>query len=509
MLSARETGAREAPLRGVLHGGRRAWIKRLDNALLIGIPLAGSLAVPFWFARHPFGLIEAATFAIGYLVIGLGIGTGFHRLFSHRSYRPHPVIRYGLAIAGSMAAQGSLRRWVMDHRRHHARTDAPGDVHSPYFDGRGRPTGRLRGFFHAHVGWMFDDAVTDPAIYARDLLHDPFHQLFHRTRWLWPAASLALPAAAGYAAGGYVHAVGCLLTGGCLKITLFQNVVWSVNSIGHSFGAHPYPQVGQSRNHRLLAWATLGDGWHNNHHFAPRSAIQGFGPGQSDPAAWLILWLRRRGLATHVILPPLSAAPVKASGAPASAGQIEIFDDSLPHDVAHLRARLGVRPVSDALDEVSRHYVLRDGSGGAVAALRVTHWNRAEATRLLPLPLAPPPELSAVAGTASYVVSRGRAGDLQRLIEAAWRHEYAAGGRLDLSAVRPEVAPLYLRLGYAQLGTRTVRHRRTGRECLIMALASGEIPAGRRLAMACPSWEESPERALARRFLRKLSELLE
>ena len=187
----------------------------------------------------------------------------------------------------------------------------------------------------------------------------------------------------------------------------------------------------------------------------------------------------------------------------------EIVDDRLPDGVKQLRAAMGAYPVSDQLDMVSRHYVLRDGSGRAVAAFRGTHWSRVEAMRLLPLPLAPPPELSAIAGTASYVVSRARAGDLQRLIEAAWRHEYAAGGRLDLSAVRPEVAPLYLRLGYAQLGTRTVRHRRTGSECLIMALASGEIPAGRRLAMACPSWEESPERALARRFLRKLSELLE
>jgi hypothetical protein len=204
----------------------------------------------------------------------------------------------------------------------------------------------------------------------------------------------------------------------------------------------------------------------------------------------------------------VTAAPREATVAPTSP-DVEIVDDRVPRDVALLRARLGARPVSEALDGVSRHYVLRDAQGDARAALRVTRWSRADAGRLLPLPLAVPAGLRAIGGTASYVVSRGGRGDVQRLIEAAWRREYAGGGRLDLAAVRPEIAPLYLRLGYRMLGARTIRHPRTGSECRIMALVSGEIPPGRRLAAACPAWEEGTERTLAAHFLRALSERLE
>lgn len=201
-----------------------------------------------------------------------------------------------------------------------------------------------------------------------------------------------------------------------------------------------------------------------------------------------------------------SAADAKRAGQPA---RIEAHDDALPEGVRALRAAMGARAATDRLDAVSRHYVLRDDFGNATAALRVTHWTRVAPSQLFPLPIGVPHGLRDVSGTAGFVVSRAGPGDLARLIEDAWRNEYAAGGRLDLAAVRPDIAPLYIRLGYRMIGGRTIVHPRTGSDCRIMALVSGAISAACRLAPVCPSWEAGAQRAEARAFLHRLSQALE
>ena len=290
------------PIRGIVIDRVAAWHKRLANGILIGLPGIGTIIAPVWLIANASIYRELLAFAIGYVVIGLGIGMGFHRLFAHRSYQPIPIVRWVLAIAGSLAGQGSLMRWVMDHRRHHAKTDLPGDTHSPHFTAQGQPLAGWRGFAYAHIGWMFDATVTDPKIYARDLLADPFYRFFEKTHWLWFALSLLIPALAGYLSGGLEHAVGCFLWGGCVKITLFQNVVWAVNSIGHLRGVTAFPEAGQSKNNRILAWATLGDGWHNNHHHTPRSAFQGFQRYETDVSGAIIRWMARAGWARDVIV---------------------------------------------------------------------------------------------------------------------------------------------------------------------------------------------------------------
>jgi stearoyl-CoA desaturase (delta-9 desaturase) len=285
--------------------------KRVENTLLVGIPLTGTIFSLYWFSAHHLTWVACSVFAGMYLITGFGVGLGLHRYFSHGSFVANSVMASILGCAGSMAFQGSILRWVADHRRHHARTDRCGDVHSPYFDSHCAPTGTVVGLFHAHVGWMFDDVVTDYHTYAKDLLEDDVIMFFHRTHWLWPVVSLAVPFGFGYCISGMEEAWGCLLMGGCARATVLHNAIWAVNSIGHRFGAQTYSGRDNSRNNFILALLTFGEGWHNNHHRFPKSAIQGLRRGEVDISGMMVDLLEHLGLIRDVIRisPPRFAQP--------------------------------------------------------------------------------------------------------------------------------------------------------------------------------------------------------
>jgi stearoyl-CoA desaturase (delta-9 desaturase) len=302
---------------GVSFAKDSAFHKRTENALLIGVPLAGTFAAPWWFYANDFSWIEISSFVIGYGVIGIGVGVGLHRFLAHKSFKPRPWVAFCLAAAGSMAFQGSILRWVADHRRHHAHTDECGDVHSPYVGADCAEIRNGRGFFHAHVGWMFDDSVTDYAVYANDLLHDRMFVFFHRTRWLWPVLSLAAPWLYGYALGGTDHAWGCLLFAGCVRTTLVHNAVWAVNSVGHLRGYENFKLSNGSKNNSVLAIVTLGEGWHNNHHRFPRSAFHGLSRWELDINGAFISIMERFCLVSEVIRIPAPKldALLRATGA--------------------------------------------------------------------------------------------------------------------------------------------------------------------------------------------------
>jgi stearoyl-CoA desaturase (delta-9 desaturase) len=310
------TASKPSPL-GVSFGGPAALRKRIDNTLLIGIPLAGSIATPFWFANHPFGWIEVLTFAISYVVAGIGVGLGLHRYFTHKSFEPVRWLAWSLAAAGSMAFQGSVLRWVADHRRHHAHADVCGDPHSPAIDSHCKvASSGWRGLLHAHLGWMFDDSVTDYQVYGSDLLRDPVVMFFHRTFWFWPALALAVAWCLGYLLGGIEHAWGCLLFGGCLSTTVLHNVTWAVNSIGHAYGYERYPTGNNSKNNLIVALLSFGEGWHNNHHNFPRSAFHGLTASEIDVSGKLILLLEAHGLITKVVrYDPATGRAIQTAGA--------------------------------------------------------------------------------------------------------------------------------------------------------------------------------------------------
>jgi stearoyl-CoA desaturase (delta-9 desaturase) len=221
-----------------------------------------------------------------YTLTALGITIGFHRMLTHRSFRPHPVVKFILLVLGSMALEGPALEWAATHVKHHAQSDREGDPHSP-----------VEGFFHAHVGWLFKDRMADPDIYCKNLVKDPIVVFVSQTFFLWVALSLLIP----FALGGWTG----LLWGGLVRIFLAHHVTWSVNSICHTFGKRDFETPDQSRNEWIIGLLAFGEGWHNNHHAFPRSAFHGLRWWQFDLSGYIIRALERMGLVHDVYrIPP-------------------------------------------------------------------------------------------------------------------------------------------------------------------------------------------------------------
>jgi stearoyl-CoA desaturase (delta-9 desaturase) len=241
--------------------------------------------------------------AIGYSLSGAGITVGYHRLFTHRSFKTTRLLRVLFAVLGSMAVEGSVVEWVATHRRHHDFSDRPGDPHSPHAEQSPGWRGALRGLLHAHLGWMFrGNDMANPRRYAPDLLADRDMRLIGRMFPLWVLLGLALPFGLGIAlTGSVIGGLTGLLWGGAVRIFLLHHATFSINSLCHFFGRSPFGTDDESRNLGWLAPITFGEAWHNNHHAFPTSARHGLGRGQIDPGAWLISWLERAHLAWDVV----------------------------------------------------------------------------------------------------------------------------------------------------------------------------------------------------------------
>jgi acyl-CoA synthetase (AMP-forming)/AMP-acid ligase II/fatty-acid desaturase len=271
---------------------RLAWV-------MVVTPLVG-LAAAIWLSwGRGVGLTELGLLAGMYVATVLGVEVGLHRHFSHRAFKAHGAVRAALAILGSMAAQGPVLFWVSIHRRHHAHSDRPGDPHSPYYDGAGKPLGRS--LLHAHMGWLFETDGADLASYAPDVLRDRLAFALHRTYPLWVAAGLALPAAIGGAISGtWMGALGGFLWGGLVRVLLVHHATWAVNSLCHVHGHRAHATRDHSTNNVWLILPSLGGSWHNNHHAYPSAAINTTRWWQADPSGWTISLLGRLGLAWDI-----------------------------------------------------------------------------------------------------------------------------------------------------------------------------------------------------------------
>ncbi len=278
-------------------------LHRSITGLITVVPIL-ALGIAAWQAwggwLRPSDLI---VFGILYVLTGLGVTVGFHRLFTHRSFKTGRAVRATLAILGSAAIEGPAISWVADHRKHHAFSDELGDPHSPHVGHGGGWAGELRGLMHAHVGWLFvHDQRGARDRYAPDLLADPVMRFVDRTFFVWAIGGLAAAFGLGVAIGGSVGAgLTALLWGGAIRMFLLHHVTYSINSICHTFGRRAFKTGDESRNVRWLSVLSFGESWHNNHHAFPTSARHGLGRWQVDPAAIVIRGLERVGLAWDVV----------------------------------------------------------------------------------------------------------------------------------------------------------------------------------------------------------------
>ena len=248
------------------------------------------------------GWTDVILFICFYYVSGLGVTVGYHRLFTHGSFKANRPLRIALAIAGSMAIEGPVIRWVADHRRHHAFSDKEGDPHSPWRYGE-TIGALLKGLAWAHIGWMFDEQHTNREKFAPDLMRDPDIRLVDRLFPLWATVSVLGPALIGWAAGGWAGALSAFFWASLVRIFLLHHVTWSINSICHTIGEKPFVARDRSTNFWPLAILSFGESWHNMHHADPTAARHGVLRGQLDTSARIIWIFERLGWATDVRWP--------------------------------------------------------------------------------------------------------------------------------------------------------------------------------------------------------------
>jgi stearoyl-CoA desaturase (delta-9 desaturase) len=259
-------------------------------------------AVPFAWGWG-LGWVDIGLAVSCYVVSILGVTVGFHRYFTHGSFRARRGLRIALAVAGSLAVQGAVTEWVADHRRHHAFSDREGDPHSPWLFGTS-PAALAKGFWHAHMGWVFGGEKTNAARFAPDLLADADIRAVDRLFPLLTTISLALPAVlGGLISWSWWGALTGFFWAGLVRVSFSHHVTWSVNSICHMIGSRPFTSRDKAANFWPLAILSMGESWHNSHHADPTCARHGVLRGQIDVSARLIWIFERLGWARQVRWP--------------------------------------------------------------------------------------------------------------------------------------------------------------------------------------------------------------
>ena len=246
---------------------------------------------------------DIAVFAILYVLTGLGVTVGFHRLFTHRSFATKGWLRGVFAVCGSAAIEGPVISWVADHRKHHAFSDQPGDPHSPHVDHGVGWRGALRGLAHAHMGWLFLHTQRGARKrYAPDLIADPVVSFVDRTFLYWAIGGLGAAFGLGWLIGGTLTAaLTGLLWGGAVRLLVLHHVTFSINSLCHFFGRRRFDTDDESRNLAWLSVLSFGEAWHNNHHAFPTSAAHGMRWWEFDSSKLVIRGLEKAGLAWDVV----------------------------------------------------------------------------------------------------------------------------------------------------------------------------------------------------------------
>jgi stearoyl-CoA desaturase (Delta-9 desaturase) len=247
-----------------------------------GTALIAAVAVPWYGWYHGFDGFLWAIFGLFAALNNLSITTGYHRLWSHRTFRANIVVRALLALGGAFALQNSVLKWASDHRRHHRFVDDPDT--DPY--------AAKRGFWFSHMGWMLRDYPSAPLDFSnvKDLMRDPIVRFQHRYYLrLGVALNLGIPLVIGAVHGDIV---GALILVGVLRLVVCHQTTFLINSLAHMWGTQPYSKENTARDNPVLAVLTFGEGYHNFHHAFPGDYRNGIRWWQWDPTKWLIraLW---------------------------------------------------------------------------------------------------------------------------------------------------------------------------------------------------------------------------
>lgn len=276
----------------------RPGVNWLNLIFLMGTLLIALVGTPWYIVKVGLGWPEALTFFFIWLFVGLSITAGYHRLFAHKTFQAPWPVRLALLIFGAGALENSVLKWAADHRVHHAHVDHDRD-----------PYNITKGFWWAHMGWIFFENQPIPASVVRDLAEDPFVVWQDKYYvWIGLAVALGIPIAVGLLTG---HLLGCLLIAGVLRIVVSHHGTFFINSLCHMVGRRPYSTEHSARDSPIMAVLAFGEGYHNYHHSFPFDYRNGVKVWHFDPAKWMIWTLERLGLARDLRRAP-DAAILKA-----------------------------------------------------------------------------------------------------------------------------------------------------------------------------------------------------
>ena len=273
-------------------------IEWVTSAFLIGTALLSLTVVPWFLWTYAkdiqgWGFI-LALFTFYYFATGISITLGYHRLFSHISFKAKWPVKVFVLIFGAASFENSALDWSADHRIHHKHVDEDED-----------PYDISKGFFYAHIGWLlFRLKPKPPVTNVKDLEADPLVMLQHRyVQWIGLVVGFILPAALGWGyavLNGFTNpgltAMACFLIAGLLRTVIVQQATFCINSLCHMFGRQPYSHGHSARDSAWVAWLTYGEGYHNYHHEFQHDYRNGVKPWQFDPTKWVIWTLSKVGL---------------------------------------------------------------------------------------------------------------------------------------------------------------------------------------------------------------------
>jgi len=321
---------------------QKDWTNILFLSLTPVIGVFGTAAYAFKFGVEWW---QPVLFLVSYILVGLSVTAGYHRLFAHKGYESHPLVQAFFLFFGAMALQNSVLKWASDHRTHHKYVDKDWDPYSI-----------KRGGLSAHIFWLFykDGRAAGKYDNVPDLQKNRLVMLQYRfSSWIGILFGLGLPTLVGAAFG---HPVGGLLWGGFLRIVVIHHTTFFVNSIAHLYGNRPYTDENSARDNWMLAFVTNGEGFHNFHHKFPSDYRNGIRWFDWDPTKWLIRTLAGLGLARGLRATPrpvIERARLKMAA-------LEV-QSRLPHVPSEIREAVRIR-----MDRA-----------GQLLERAVDHWNRA------------------------------------------------------------------------------------------------------------------------------------
>lgn len=266
-------------------------IRVTNSVFLISTFVTTCTAVPLYIWHYGVDWFQVALFLFFLISTGISITLGYHRLFSHLTFKANPLVKLYTLLFGAAAFEGSALAWSADHRRHHKFVDHDDD-----------PYDISRGLFHAHIGWLlFRRGPETPLTWVRDLQQDRLAWWQHQ--YYVPIAvfmGFGVPAILGWMWGGPVAALGGFLLAGVARIVSVHHMTFCINSLCHWIGDRPYSSKCSARDSLIMAVFTFGEGYHNFHHEFQHDYRNGVKPWQFDPTKWTIWLLSKVGLVSNL-----------------------------------------------------------------------------------------------------------------------------------------------------------------------------------------------------------------